>query len=80
MRAAWAVLCLIMGLHSRGDFTTAERILNEALAMEASSNAGHFSVRLLVALAALYLAEGNLFMLTQAVEWLRQKAAEANLP
>ena len=75
-----AVLCLIMALHSLGDFTTAERILNEALAVEASSSAGHFFVRLLVALAALYLAEGNLVMVTQAAEWLRQKAAEANLP
>ena len=75
-----AVLCLIMALHSLGDLTTAERILNEALAVEASPSAGHFFVRLLVALAALYLAEGNLVMLTQAAEWLRQKAAEANLP
>ena len=69
-----------MALHSLGDFTTAERILNEALAVEASSSAGHFFVRLLLALAALYLAEGNLVMVTQAAEWLRQKAAEANLP
>ena len=69
-----------MALHSLGDFTTAERILNETLAMEASSSAGYFFVRVLLALTALYLAEGNIVMLTQAAEWLRQKAAEANLP
>jgi LuxR family maltose regulon positive regulatory protein len=74
-----AVLCLILALHSRGDLTTAERILNDALAAEASPAAGHFFVRLLVALAALYLAEGNLVMLTQAAERLRQKSAQANL-
>jgi LuxR family transcriptional regulator, maltose regulon positive regulatory protein len=75
-----AFLCLIMALHSLGDFTTAERILNEALAAEASSSSGYFLVRVLLALTALYLAEGNIAMLTQAAEWLRQKAAEANLP
>jgi LuxR family maltose regulon positive regulatory protein len=74
-----AVLCLILALHSLGDLTTAERILHDALAAEASPSAGHFFVRLLVALAALYLAEGNIVMLTQAAERLRQKAAEANL-
>ena len=75
-----AVICLIMALHSLGDFTTAERILNEALAVEASPSAGYFFVRVLLALTALYLAEGNIVMVTQAAEWLRQKAAEANLP
>ena len=75
-----AILCLVMALHSLGDLTTAERILNEALAVEASPGAGHFFVRLLVALAALYMAEGNLVLFTQAAEGLRQKSAQANLP
>ena len=75
-----AILCLVIALHSLGDLTTAERILNDALTAEASPGAGHFFVRLLVALAVLYLVEGNLVMSTQTAERLRQRSAQANLP
>jgi len=74
------VIYLVQALHSLGDFTTAERILNEALALEASPRSNYFFVRLLTALTGLYLAEGNTFLITRAAERLRQTAAEANLP
>ncbi|MFN8379811.1 MAG: LuxR C-terminal-related transcriptional regulator [Anaerolineae bacterium] len=75
-----AVIYLIQALHSLGELEMAERILNEALATEAPSKTGHFTVRLLTAAVALYLSEGNLGALTQASEWLRQKATESDLP
>ncbi len=74
-----AITSLCWALHSLGDFTTAESILIETLAIETPSPASHFSTRLLLTLAALYLAEGNIIMLARAAEQLRQNAAKADL-